>query len=324
MNAAAVEKAPQKKKLRVPASVLPYVAALLLVVAGSWVSPGFAAPNHLLLILNLAAFLGFAAAGQSVVIMSGGIDLSVSSVITLAGVVSATLMNGSDEGLAVAAAVSIAIGVLIGAINGAGIAFLGIHPMVMTLGMTSIAQGAALIYTNGAPKGSAAPLLRFIATGRVFGGLPIVVLLWAAAAAFLILAMHGSVWGRRLYALGNSPKAAFYSGIRVSWMQVSLYVISGFSAALTGVLLTGYTRTSYLTIGDPYQMNSIAAVVIGGSSILGGKGSYIGTVAGCVIIVLLQSILPILSVPEAGRRIIFGVLVLALLLLYGRGAKRRA
>ena len=100
-------------------------------------------------------------------------------------------------------------------------------------------------------------------------------------------------------------------------------IVSGALAAFTGVLLTGYTRTSYLTIGDPYQTNSIAAVIIGGASIMGGSGTYIGTIGGAVVMVLLQSLLPILSVPEAGRRIISGALILALLLLYGRERKRR-
>jgi ribose transport system permease protein len=149
------------------------------------------------------------------------------------------------------------------------------------------------------------------------------VLVWALISAGVIVLLHRTVWGRRLYALGNSPKAAFYSGVRVKGMTVSLYLASGLCAALAGVLLTGYTRTSYLNIGDPYQMNSIAAVVIGGASILGGSGSYIGTIAGCIIMVLIQSLLPIFAIPEAGRRIISGGLILLLLLLYGRARGRQ-
>lgn len=310
-------------KAKVPVSVWPYVAALILIIIGAFISPGFAAPDHLLLILNLASFLGLIAVGQTLVILSGGIDLSVSSIVTLAGVVSATLMNGSDSNIAVALAASVGLGVLAGALNGVGIAFLNIHPMVMTLGMTSIVQGVALLYTNGAPKGSSAPWMNALATGRLFDVVPYVLLVWAAVAVVVILLMHRSVWGRWLYALGNSMRAATFSGVNVKWMLVSLYLVSGALAAFTGVLLTGYTRTSYLTIGDPYQTNSIAAVIIGGASIMGGSGTYIGTIGGAVVMVLLQSLLPILSVPEAGRRVISGALILALLLLYGRERKRR-
>jgi ribose transport system permease protein len=308
---------------RVPTLVWPYVAVVLLVGLGTAISPGFEGPDHLLLILNLASFLGLVAAGQSLVILSGGIDLSVSSVVTLAGVVSATLMNGDNSRMLLGVVVSLALGLAIGILNGLGVAFIGIHPLVVTLGMTSIVEGAALLYTSGAPKGSAAPLLTAIASGRLAGVVPYVLLIWAVVAVVLILFMHRSVWGRWLYALGNSPRAAWFSGIRVPWVLVSVYAITSLLAALAGVLLTGYTRTSYLTIGDPYQLNSIAAVVIGGASILGGEGSYIGTVAGSVIMELVQSLLPILSIPEAGRRVISGALILLLLLLYGRGRRIR-
>ena len=318
-----VSRLPAGRSSGIPILVWPFLAALLLIGLGAFVSPGFASPDHLLLILNLAAFLGLVAIGQTLVILSGGIDLSVSSVVTITGVVSATIMSGADSHLAWGLAVSCAIGIAIGLFNGFGVAFLKINPMVMTLGTTSVVQGVALLYTNGAPKGSAAPFLSRVATERLFGVVPIVLFIWAIFAIVVIFMLHQTVWGRRVYALGNSAKAAFFSGVNVKGVTVSLYLVSGFCAAIAGVLLTGYTRTSYLNIGDPYQTNSIASVVIGGASILGGSGSYLGTIAGCIIMVLIQSLLPILSVPEAGRRIISGGLILLLLLLYGRGKGRQ-
>jgi ribose transport system permease protein len=318
-----LSQSPAKRGRGVPVFVWPFAAVVLLVVLGAFISPGFASPDHLLLILNLAAFLGLVAIGQTLVILSGGIDLSVSSVVTITGVVSATIMRGSNEGIIAGVLIACALGLVVGLCNGVGVAFLKINPLVMTLGMTSVVQGVALLYTNGAPKGSAAPFLRRIASERLFGAVPIVLLIWIAVALVVIVFLHRSMWGRWLYALGNSPKAAFYSGVNVRWVLVSLYLVSGLCAGLAGILLTGYTRTSYLNIGDPYQTNSIAAVVIGGGSILGGSGSYVGTIAGCIIIVLIQSILPILAIPEAGRRIISGALILLLLLLYGRGRRRQ-
>ncbi len=310
------------KRIRIPTGVWPYFAAIILIGFGTAISRGFGTPDHLLLILNLASFLGLIAAGQGLAILIGGIDLSVSSVVTLAGVVSATLMAGSNSNIALGVVVSLALGIIAGLINGLGIAFLKIHPLVMTLGMTSIVQGAALLYTNGGPKGSSAPALSVLATGRLFGVVPYMLLIWVVVAAMMILILHRSVWGRWLYAIGNSPTASLYSGIKTSWVLLSVYLISGTLAALAGILLTGYTRTSYLNIGDPYQLTSIAAVVIGGSSILGGSGSYVGTIGGCIIMILIQSILPIFSIPEAGRRIISGALILGLLLIYGRERRR--
>jgi ribose transport system permease protein len=124
------------------------------------------------------------------------------------------------------------------------------------------------------------------------------------------------------YAVGHSPKAAYMSGVNVRLTTVSVYAISGLLAALTGVLLTGYTKTSYLNIGDPYQLSSIAAVVVGGTSILGGFGSYIGTIAGSIIITTIQGLLPILSISEAGRQVVSGSIILVLLLIYGRATIR--
>ncbi|MBE3574470.1 MAG: ABC transporter permease [Firmicutes bacterium] len=304
--------------MRFPVEVWPYLAAVLLVGVGAIVSSGFASPSHLLLILGLASFLGLVAVGQTLVILLGGIDLSVSSTVTLAGVMSAAIAAGANGRTLDAVAAALLAGVAIGLVNGLGVGMLEIPPLVMTLGTTSVVQGLALIYTNGAPKGSASPLLSTVATGSLAGVVPYTLLLWAVVAALTIILLHRSVLGRWIYAVGHAPKAAYMSGVNVGLVQALAYTISGFMAALAGVLLTGYTRTSYLTIGDPYQLGSIAAVVVGGTSILGGFGSYVGTIAGAVIVTIIQSLLPVLSIPEAGRQIVSGLIILVLLLLYGR------
>lgn len=311
------------KPVIIPQIVWPYIAVLLLIILGAIISPGFVDIGHLFLILNLAVFLGLTAAGQNLVILTGGIDLSVGAVVALANVVSAALMNGSNDKILLAGAMSISFGILIGLVNGVGVAYLRIHPMVMTLGMTSIVQGMSLLYTNGSPKGNSAPNLCTIATGRMFGLIPNSLFIWAAVAVIIIIMLHKSVWGRWLFAVGNSEKAARYSGVNVKWMLISVYLLCSVLAALSGFLLTGYTRTSYISVGDSYAMDSVTAVVIGGTSILGGSGSYVGTIAGCIIVILIQSILPIISVPDAGRRIISGLLILFLLMLYGRERKLR-
>ncbi len=307
---------------KVPIFCWPYVAVVLLIGMGSFVSAEFAGPSHILLVLGLASFVGLVAVGQTMVILLGGIDLSVSSTITMAGVVSATIMAGSDQQIGFAIAVSLGIGLIIGLINGLGIGLLNIPPLVMTLGVTSLVQGIALLYTNGAPKGNSAPFLSHLTTGSV-AGIPFMVIIWALVALTVILLLHRTTFGRWVYAVGHAPKAARMSGVNVKATTVAVYAIAGIMAALTGVLLTGYTKTSYLNIGDPYQMASIAAVVVGGTSILGGFGSYVGTIAGAIIITIIQSLLPILSIPEAGRQVISGLIILILLLIYGRAKAKR-
>lgn len=307
---------------KIPIFVWPYLAAVLLIGAGSLVSAEFGGANHILLLLGLASFTGLVAIGQTMVILLGGIDLSVSSTITMAGVVSATIMAGSDSQIIPAVSAALLIGAAIGWVNGLGIGLLNIPPLVMTLGVTSLVQGLSLIYTNGAPKGNSAPLLSHLSTASL-AGIPFMVIIWALISLGVIFLLHRTTFGRWSYAVGHSPKAAHMSGVNVRLTIVSVYVISGFTAALTGVLLTGYTKTSYLNIGDPYQMASIAAVVVGGTSILGGFGSYIGTIAGAIIITIIQSLLPILSIPEAGRQVISGLIILILLLIYGRAKTNR-
>lgn len=272
---------------RIPIFFWPYFAVLLLFGASSLVSAEFAGVNHVLLVLGLSSFTGLVAVGQTLVIISGGIDLSVSSTITMAGVISATIMTGSDTRIIPAVAVSLLVGGVIGLVNGMGIGMLNIPPLVMTLGVTSVVQGISLLYTNGAPKGNSAPLLSHVATDAL-AGVPFMVIIWAVVSLIVTVVLHGTSFGRWTYAVGHSPKAAHMSGVSVKFTTVSVYVISGLMAALTGVLLTGYTKTSYLNIGDPYQMASIAAVVVGGTSILGGFGSYIGTIAGPSLLLLFR------------------------------------
>jgi ribose transport system permease protein len=307
---------------RIPIFFWPYVAVVLLFAGGSLISAEFGGLEHIFLVLGLASFTGLVAVGQTMVILLGGIDLSVSSTITMAGVISATIMTGSDTRIIPAVAVSLLIGVVIGLVNGMGIGMLNIPPLVMTLGVTSLVQGISLLYTNGAPKGNSAPFLSDLATGTV-AGVPFMVIIWGVVSLIVIMVLHRTSFGRWTYAVGYSPKAAHMSGVNVKLTTVSVYAISGLMAALTGVLLTGYTKTSYLNIGDPYQMASIAAVVVGGTSILGGFGSYIGTIAGTIIITIVQSLLPILSIPEAGRQVVSGSIILVLLLIYGRAKTNR-
>lgn len=295
---------------------LALAVVLVLLGTGEAVSPGFARPDHVLTLLVISSFLGLAAAGQTLVILTGGIDLSVSWVLNAASVFLAewTLTHGNSP----LPTVLVLLGAAgVGAVNGLGIAFLRIPPLVMTLGMNSVMEGLVLVYTNGTPQGSAPPWIRYLVDGRL-GPVPVDVLVWLGVTLVLVALLGATTFGRRVYAVGNNPTVAHFSGIDVPWTLVAVYALSGLFSALAGILLTAYAEESYLGMGDAYLLPSVAAVVVGGTSILGGKGHYLGTVLGAILLTLLTTLLTVFNIPEAGRDILYGLVILATLLAYGR------
>lgn len=172
------------------------------------------------------------------------------------------------------------------------------------------------------PQGTAPNVILKLATGRI-AGIPWAVLLWIVVSAVLIFVLKRTVYGRRLYAIGNNPRASYLSGVPVRRVLIVSYTAAGLFAGITGLLLTGYSNQSYIRMGDAYVLPSIAAVVVGGTSILGGSGGYVGTIAGAIIITLLQNVLSIENRSQADQQILFGLIVLIMLFIYGREAKVR-
>jgi ribose transport system permease protein len=194
--------------------------------------------------------------------------------------------------------------------------------MIFTLGINAVAQGFMVVRTGGfAPQDMATESMHDLATGRLILGIPNPVWVWIAVGAATVFLLRRTVFGRAIYAIGNRETAAYLSGIRTQRVVLAVFAISGALAAFAGALLAGYSTKAYQGMGDPYLLPSIAAVVLGGTSILGGRGTYLGTVAGVILITLLQSILSVEQIPEAYRQLIFGAVIVAMLLLYGRGAK---
>ena len=306
---------------------LPVLAAagctLLLLLAGSTYSSNFLSPAYLLQQLQIASFLGIVATGAMLVILLGCIDLSVPWLVT-AGAVMATAAAGwwGDTGEALAIPFGIACGMLFGLINGIGVAYLRVPSMIFTLGVNAVAQGLIVVQTGGfAPQDRATPAMHLIATGRSLLGIPNALLAWLVvglATAFLLRRM---ALGRRIYAIGNRERAAYLSGVETRHVIVAVFVIAGACSALAGVLLAGYSTKAYQGMGDAYLLPAIAAVVLGGTNILGGRGSYLGTVIGVVLITLLQSILSVMQMPEMGRQVIYGLVIIGMLLVYGRGRR---
>jgi ribose transport system permease protein len=286
-----------------------YVLALVLFAFAAIVSPGFASSNNIGTLLIQASFIAIVAIGQTFVIISGGIDLSVPAVLTGSAVLLMRLGDGQDSNLVWVLPLLLVLAVAIGLLNGLGVAVLGVSPIIMTLGLQGIVQGALLIYTQGEASGGLPPAIEWLATERL-GPIPVEALLWLAlglAAAFLL---SRTTYGRRLYAIGTSSTVAELSGVDVRRTTIVAYVISAVTAVVAGVLIAGYVGQSYLSLGDAYLFSSIAAVAIGGASILGGSGHYAGTVAGALTLTILAALLPILHLEPAVLEIVYGLVIL--------------
>jgi ribose transport system permease protein len=306
---------------------LPVAAAALctlaLLLVGSLYSSNFLSADYLLLQLQIASFLGIVATGAMLVILLGGIDLSVPWLVTVGGVMSAASAGWwGDAGATFAIPFGIACGALFGVVNGIGVAYLRVPSMIFTLGINAVAQGLIVVQTGGfAPQDRATPTMHLIATGRSLLGLPNALLVWIVVGAAAMFLLHRTALGRSIYAVGNRERAAYLSGIDTRRVTLLCFVIAGACSAAAGVLLTGYSTKAYQAMGDAYLLPAIAAVVLGGTHILGGRGSYLGTVVGVILITLLQSILSVMQIPEMGRQVIYGVVIIVMLLVYGRGRR---
>jgi len=298
--------------LRSPSPILlAYLGALLIFVAVSLYSPGFAHPAHVSTLIVITAFTGIVAIGQTMVIVGGGIDLSVPWLLNSAAVATTALTRSSDAALIWVVPMILVSSAGVGAINGLAIALLRVPPIVMTLSMNVMLMGLLFIITRGFPPPPTPLALQWIANGRIAAiGLPVMLFVWLALAAMTLIVERRTAFGRYLYAIGSNRTVAMLSGVPVAATTVAAYAISGFTAGLAGVLLTGYAKQSYLGMGDPYLFTSIAAVAIGGASILGGSGSYLGTVAGALILTLLTGLLPIFRLDAGALKVIYGAVIL--------------
>ncbi|PBC12363.1 ABC transporter permease [Mesorhizobium sp. WSM3859] len=307
-----------------PAVVTAFACIVVLLLLGSLYSRSFLSPEYLLQQLKVASFLGVIATGMMLVILLGQIDLSVPwSVATGAMMACAAAAYGS-VGVALAIPFGVLCGVAIGLVNGIGVAYLRIPSMIITLATNAVAQGLMVVYTGGfSPQDSATAAMRYLATGFTIPGVPNAVIIWALIGAAMVFVLTRTSFGRAVYGIGNRERAAYLSGIDTRRIVLIAFAVSGGLSAFGGVLLAGYASKAAQSMGDAYLLPSIAAVVLGGTSILGGRGSYLGTVAGVILITLLQSILSVMQMPEAGRQIIYGAVIVSMLLLYGRAPASR-
>jgi ribose transport system permease protein len=285
-----------------------YLLALALFFATGLVSPSFLRPDHFSTSIVLASFLGILAISQTLVILLGGIDLSVPWTITTAAIMVGTL--GGTHGLPMSIAAALGVCVLVGLANGIGVTVLGLSPIIMTLAMNGIEQGAVSTWTGGSGFVTA-PHSLIVAINGSFLGIPTMVYLWAALAALTVILLSLTSYGRRLYATGSNIRVAYLSGVNVRLIVIGAYVLSALVAGLDGIFLAGYVTQSYIGMGDTYLFPSIAAVVVGGVSIYGGQGGYIGPLGGALVLTLLDFLLAALGLATNTQQIVFGVVLLA-------------
>lgn len=308
-----------KKSIQV---IAVYAIMILMLIFGNIAVPGFISTNNIAVILREMSFLGICAIGQTLAILTGGIDLSLSNTLLLCNIMSAFIVSGSDKNVPAALLVCLLVSTAIGLVNFAGVYLLHIPAMIMTLASGSAVYGIAYIYCDGAPKGKSSPFTSALVNSRFLGTINWTTVIWLILSLVIIIVLKYSVFGRSVYAIGVNPVTASYSGISVPKTLAVIYILSSVLAGFTGFLFLGYTGTAYLSTGATYNMDSIASVVIGGTSIAGGSGGYLGTIAGVGIMTILTSLLTAMAVPQAGKDIIQGTLIIVLLVtVYGRKKK---
>ncbi|MEU3019741.1 MULTISPECIES: ABC transporter permease [unclassified Nocardiopsis] len=321
---------PARRLLRDPVVVSGAVTLVLWAVASLY-SPAFATWGHIVTTLTVASFLGVIAIGQTLVIIAGGegIDLSVGSAATLSAIVASRFMDGSNDGFLLAVLIALGSACVIGVVNGIGVLVFRVPPLVMTLGMIAVVAGFIRLYTGGRPEGSAAPLLNQLVTGDTVFGIPGVLWLWLALSVVVVWLLRRTSFGWRLYAVGANRTTAHLSGVNPSAVRFSAYVLSSLFAGVGGLLLLGYSQNVYTNLGSDYMLNSVAAVVIGGTALVGGVGGYLGTVVGAVLLTVLSALLRTMQIGggewgDAPRQILFGLVLIVVLTAYGRQRHLRA
>lgn len=292
-----------------------WLAVVGLFVVSGVISPAMFQVGQVLNILQVAAFLGVLATGQTLTLLSGGIDLSQAGMVTLINIVATSIMLGLDANIAEAVVVSLAIAALIGLVNRVAVVLLNVTPLIATLAMNSILFGAALVYTGGAPHGEAAPAFQWIGAGAV-SGIPVSMILWLLIALAVAWASRRTVYGRWLYAAGANGVAARLMGVPVAAVVVSTYVASALLAAVGGLLFTAYIGAPSLGIGNQFLLTSVAAVVVGGTALAGGVGSVVATIGGTIFITELNSFTNVIRVTTGTQMVLQGAIIALSVLLY--------
>ena len=299
--------------------IVPLLALLALLVALSEViRPGIVSPNWAGVMVRAAIPLAILAGCQTITMLTAGIDLSVGAVASMSGFLVATLVGG--YGLGVAVVIALVIAALVGLVTGIGVGIFRVHPLIMTLGMSLVVLGLANVWQlQMVQTGSGVPQeFRRLGANMVFDVVPVSLLVFVPLAALIIFSLRRTGFGRLLYAIGDNPVASRLSGAKSWQVLIALYVISAVLAGIAGFLISGQNNTASVTLADSALLPSVAAAVIGGTSILGGRGDFGGTIVGALILTVISSILSSLGYPEAVRQILYGSIIVFVAAAYTR------
>ena len=294
-----------------PALVLLVVLFGLILITGA-IEPDFLSVSGMRNVLLQAAPLAILAGAQTVLMLTGGIDLSITMIATGSAYVAA---NQSPNGALVAILLGLTVGLIAGSANGVGVAVFRVNPLIMTLAMSGILLGLFTAWTQTILQGSTvvAPFIKLLGTGSFFGNrVPYSVVVWAVVAIILIWMLRRSGWGRLIYAIGDNEVAVRLAGVRTWQVKISAYAVAGVLGSIAGMLLAGRTGAVDLQLATAFLLPSVAAAVIGGTSIFGGIGGYTGTILGALILSVLNSMLTFLNVGQAIQQMVYGLIVLLL------------
>lgn len=304
--------------------VVPLILLLIALVAFlEFRQPGIFNERWIGNTIRFAIPLAMLAACQTLTMLTGGIDLSAAVTATVSAFVVATMTPQIGPGAAIA--VALVPAVTMGAINGLGIGICKVHPLIMTLATSLIGTGCLQVYQRFVINtGSVVPpVLEWLGTGRTFGIVPNAIILFIPFALFILWGLKRTGFGRLLYALGANEKATRLSGVRSWQVLLALYTLSGLIAGITGLVYVGIIRAPSLSLANGLMLPSVAAAVIGGTSIFGGRGFYSGTIVGALILTVLNTLLTLLQIPEGARLMIYGGIILAVTAAYVRLTDQR-
>jgi ribose transport system permease protein len=299
---------------------VPYALVIVLFIVNVATIQGFASRTSLIAVLVLSSFLGIASIGQTFAVIMGAVDLSVPAVIGLGDVV-ITQLYGDGWSFAPAALVLLGLVLAIGVANALATVYLKVHSLIITLGMGLIVSGAVLTWrpgfiTGGVPSWLTQAVSPIGKTGPI--AVPEVLFFWLVLAVITVFFQRRARLGREIYATGANPIAAPLARVRTTWAFVIVFSISAICAGITGVLLAGFSGTADNNVGQPYLFETLTAVVVGGTSMIGGRGGYGRTIAGALILSELTTLLVGLGFDASLQQALLGVLIVLLVLLYGR------
>lgn len=292
-----------------------YSALVIIIIISAIADSKFLSPSNISNIMTRAVTVGVVSVGMTIVMLVGAIDLSVSHIMGITACLLAHMIQGRESGIGIGPLVLVLLlGCLIGLVNGAITVLRNLESFIVTLGVGEVVQGITMLYTKGTPTRVTTPFWKTLGAGSI-AGIPYLLILYIVVLVVFMILMHKTVFGRHIYAIGSNAEAARLTGIKVRINKIMAFVICGFTAALAGTMVLARTTSGHPNGGKGYDMDSIAAVVIGGTAMSGGKGSLAGTIAGVFIMAIMSNILNLVHADANLQEVIKGLIILVAVLI---------